>query len=335
MRLGAFSIVEENGTGSERDRYGEVIELAEAADRLGLESFWVAEHHFQPGGLCPSPAVLLAAIAARTHRVRLGSLVSVLPFHEPVELAEQYALVDRLSGGRLNFGVGSGYVPAELEGFGLNAETKRERFDRSLTTIRRAWAGEAVRTERDGSAPVRLNLRPVTLPHPPIWVAVQRREALPHVASQGFSVALIPYATLSGLEELAAEVRDFRAALPPGSTARVAAAFHIYAGSEPSVGLRALQGYLDSRRTTGSVHYERKVAHDPSQADAHAIAASRLAFAGRPAEFAAWARSIGDTGVDELLGIFDFGGLPISESIRSMEAAQGALGQTEGHAGSM
>jgi alkanesulfonate monooxygenase SsuD/methylene tetrahydromethanopterin reductase-like flavin-dependent oxidoreductase (luciferase family) len=322
MRTSAFSILEENGNGSSRDRYREVLELAETAERIGLDAFWVAEHHFQPGGLCPAPAVLLAAIASRTTRLRLGSLVSVLPFHEPVDTAEQYALVDRISQGRLNFGVGSGYVPAELEGFGVDPESKRERFDRALDTILRAWEGGPVTTERAGSRPVHLNIRPAAAPHPPIWVAVQRREAIPYVARRGFSLALIPYATISGLEELQEETQEFRAALPAGRTAQVSAAFPVYAGADPASGLRSLQRYLDSRRTSGSVHYLKKVGRDPRQADAQTIVDSGLAFIGKSAELPEWLGRVADSHVDELLGIFDFGGLPLADSARSMRAAQ-------------
>lgn len=325
MRLSAFSIVEENGTAPPRDRHREVIEIAEAAERAGLEAFWVAEHHFQPGGLCPDPAVLLAAIASRTRRIRLGSLVSVLPFHEPIETAEAYALVDRLSGGRLNFGVGSGYVPLELEGFGVLPEAKRARFDRALDTILRAWQGETVRTERPDSRPVTLNIRPVSAPHPPVWVAVQRREVIPFVARRGFSLALIPYATVSGLPELSEEIGEFRAALPQGTSARVSVAFHLYAGPDPDAGTAALQRYLDTRRSTGSVHYEQKVARDPHQADARAIHGSGLAYIGRPEGLPAWLREVEAAGVDELLAIADFGGVTVPTVTNSLSAAQDAL----------
>src|SRR5579871_5321892 len=106
VELSAFSVVDAypEGVGQGRDRYGELLALAETADRAGLSAFWVAEHHFHPGGLCPSPPVVLAAAGARTRRIRLGCLVCVLPFHAPVEVAETYGLLDELIGGRLNFG---------------------------------------------------------------------------------------------------------------------------------------------------------------------------------------------------------------------------------------
>lgn len=86
-----------------------MIEQAEAADDLGYEAIWLAEHHFTDYGILPSPAVLGAAIAERTTRLRIGTAVSVLPFHDPRRLAEDYATLDVISGGRLDFGIGRAY----------------------------------------------------------------------------------------------------------------------------------------------------------------------------------------------------------------------------------
>ena len=227
-----FTVVDayEGVAPSVSDRYGDVVRLAEAAEAGQLSSLWVAEHHFQPGGVCPAPPVLLAACAARTQRLRLGVMVSVLPFHRPIELAEQYAMVDRLSGGRLNLGVGSGYIPLEFEGFGVDPASKRERFDRNLETLLAAFDGREVRADEPGAVPVRINVLPVQRPHPPLWIAVQRREAIPFVARRGVSLALVPYATVANLAELGNQIREFRAQVPAGSAAEVAVAVHLYAG---------------------------------------------------------------------------------------------------------
>lgn len=321
MRLSAFSVVDDfpAGTGDGRDRFAEVVDLAVVADRVGLTTFWIAEHHFHPGGLCPSPPVLLASIGARTRAIRVGSLVSVLPFHNPIEVAEQYALLDRLVGGRLNFGVGSGYIPLEFEGFGVDPATKRERFDRALETILAGFRGEAVRPDGASSPPVRLNVRPLQAPGPPIWIAVQRREALPFVAARGASVALIPYATVSGVPELAEEIREFRAALPRGSEASVSVALHLYVGPRPSAATQALQRYLDGRLATQSTHYQAKVAADPRHASARTIEASGFAVFGDAASVVERLWAFEEAGVDEVLGIFDFGGLPYDSACRSIE----------------
>ena len=321
MQLSVFSVLD--GFPPEvdfagRNRYSELLSLADAADRSGLSAVWVAEHHFLPSGLCPAPAVLLSAMGARTRRVRLGSLVSVLPFHSAIEVAEQYALVDQLTGGRLNFGVGSGYIPAEFEGFGIDPTEKRDRFDRSLETILAAFRGDEVRAETPNAHPVRLNVLPRQQPSPPIWIAAQRREALPFVAKKGHSLALIPYATVQDLDELAQEIREYRAALPEGRTATVSAAAHIYAGPAPERAHTAFQRYLDSRLATQSTFYQQKVREDPHHASASALEERGLSMIGGLNEVEDRAHAFADAGVDELLGIFDFGGLTLSDSVGSI-----------------
>jgi alkanesulfonate monooxygenase SsuD/methylene tetrahydromethanopterin reductase-like flavin-dependent oxidoreductase (luciferase family) len=320
MELSAFSVVDvdPHGGDAHRDRYAEVLDLAESAEAGGLSAVWVAEHHFQPGGVCPSPPVLLAACAARTRRVRLGVLVSVLPFHRPIELAEQYAMVDRLTGGRLNLGVGSGYIPLEFEGFGVDPATKRERFDHHLEVLLAALDGQEVRSDEPGAVPVRLNVLPVQRPHPPLWIAVQRREAIPFVARRGASLALVPYATVSGLEELGSEIAEYRAHLPAGARARVSVAVHLYAGPNPDVARAALQRYLEARLATQSVHFQEKVKRDPHHATAASIEASGFAVFGAAAQVAEGLRAYERIGVDEVLGIFDFGGLAPDEVRRSV-----------------
>jgi alkanesulfonate monooxygenase SsuD/methylene tetrahydromethanopterin reductase-like flavin-dependent oxidoreductase (luciferase family) len=321
VQLSVFSVLDGYPPGVDfagRNRYSELLSLADAADRSGLAGVWVAEHHFLPSGLCPAPSVLLAAMGARTRRVRLGSLVSVLPFHSPVDVAEQYALLDQLIGGRLNFGVGSGYIPAEFEGFGVDPAQKRERFDRALDTILAAFRGEEVRVENPGAHSVRLNVLPRQQPAPPIWVAAQRREALPFVARKGFSLALIPYATVRDVSELAEEIREYRAALPAGTTATVSAAVHIYTGPAPDRARMAFQRYLDSRLATQSTFYQQKVRADPQHASVSAIEESGLAMIGGLNEVAARAQEWAEAGVDELLGIFDFGGISLSDAIGSV-----------------
>ena len=326
MRLSAFTVVDGTGGAGDSvgDRYADVLALAEAAEESGLSTLWVAEHHFQPGGVCPSPPVLLAACGQRTRRLRLGVLVSVLPFHRPIELAEQYAMVDRLSGGRLNLGVGSGYIPLEFEGFGVDPATKRERFDRGFDTLLAALDGQEVRADEASAHPVRLNVLPLQRPHPPVWIAVQRREAIPFVARRGASLALVPYATVANVDELAAEIREFRVDLPSDSHAEVAVALHVYAGDRTDRARAALQRYLDDRLATQSTFYQEKVKRDPHHADAAAIEASGFALLGTATSVTDRLRRFADIGVDEVLGIFDFGGLPRDEvraSVRALGAA--------------
>jgi alkanesulfonate monooxygenase SsuD/methylene tetrahydromethanopterin reductase-like flavin-dependent oxidoreductase (luciferase family) len=322
VKLSAFTVVDEfpPDEGRGRDRYDEVVRLAEVAETAGLATVWVAEHHFQPGGICPSPPVLLAALGARTHRIRLGAMVSVLPFHRAVDVAEEYALLDQLTHGRLNLGLGSGYIPAELEGFGVEPATKRERFDSTLADVLDAFAGREIHAAGAASPLVRLNVRPVQQPHPPLWVAAQRREAIPFVGRRGLSIALIPYATVSGLPELADLIREFRAALPAGSRAEVAVGVHLYAGAHPDVARAALDRYLDARLRTQSTFYRAKAAHHPEHASRAGLEDAGLVLIGPAAEVRERLEAYRKVGVDEVLGMFDFGALPAAEVAASITA---------------
>jgi len=320
VHLSAFTVVDSypEDVAAGRDRFAEVLALAETGDRAGLTTIWVAEHHFHAGGVCPSPPVLLSAIATRTRRIRVGALVSVLPFHNPVELAEQYAMVDRLAGGRLNLGVGSGYIPLEFEGFGVDPATKRERFDSALETLVAGLRGEAIVPSGTGRRP--LNVTPVQSPHPPLWIAVQRREALPFVARRGVSVALVPYATVGSVEELGGQIAEFRSHLPKGAKVTVSVALHLYAGAHPERARTALQRYLDSRLATQSAFYQDKVRRDPSHASAATIERTGFALFGEPVDVVARLEPFRGAGVDEVLGIFDFGGLSQADVTGSVES---------------
>jgi alkanesulfonate monooxygenase SsuD/methylene tetrahydromethanopterin reductase-like flavin-dependent oxidoreductase (luciferase family) len=327
VRLSAFSVVDaypELGPSAD-DRVREVVALAEAAEAAGLSALWVAEHHFHPGGVCPSPPVVLAACGARTRTLRLGSLVCVVPFHRPIDLAEEYAVLDRLLGGRLNLGLGSGYLPAELAGFGVDPAGKRERFDRSLATVLDAFAGRELRVE-PSSAPVRLNVLPVQRPAPPLWIAAQRAEAIPFVARQGASLALIPYATVTEDSELASHVAEYRRRLPPGVHGEVLIALHLYAGDEPDVARKAFRRYLASRVATGSPSYESKLREHPTHASPEAIEKGGWALFGTGEEVVRRLERFRAMGVDEVAGIFDFGGLApevVARSVRSVGEAWG------------
>ncbi len=321
MRLSVFSIVDsypEFEEGS-RDRYRELLELASAAESAGASTLWVAEHHFHSGGVCPAPPVLLAAAGERTQRLRLGVMVSVLPFHPPVDTAEQYALLDRVLGGRLDLGVGSGYLAPEFEGFGVDPATKRERFDSALELMVSAFRGEPVRSSAS-AAPVRLNVRPIQSPHPPIWIAAQRREAVPYVARRRLNLALVPYATVPNLNELAGVIGDYRGASPPRFSGRVSAMLPVYAGPAPEEGRSAFQRFLDSRLATQSTFYREKVRSHPESATSAGLEAAGLAVLGSPEEARAGLARFAAAGVDEVLAVVDFGGLRPAAARATLEA---------------
>jgi alkanesulfonate monooxygenase SsuD/methylene tetrahydromethanopterin reductase-like flavin-dependent oxidoreductase (luciferase family) len=226
------------------------LEHARLADRLGFHALWIAERHFFPIGTVPNPAVLLAAIAQCTESIRLGPAVSVLPLRSPIHVAEDYALVDLLSGGRLDLGVGTGAQSREFDGHGIDFDDRRRVFDARLAEIRRRWKAAAA-GERGPDA---LNVAPVQTPTPPIYVATMTEEGAHAVGLQGDSMLTLVSPATSNLSEIAARVDAHARGLAdgghPASCAEAAvAAFAVAAESEESaraVGVPAMGGLLQA-----------------------------------------------------------------------------------------
>ncbi len=146
------------------------VDEGELADRLGFDAFFLAEHAFVEHGR-PSPAVTLAAIAARTKRIRIGGAVAVLSWHNPLEIAQDYATLDILSEGRLNFGVGRGGAKHEFDGYGVDWESSMERYLEALEIVLKAWEGKPFSWDSKffKFPELYVNPMPVQKPHPPLW----------------------------------------------------------------------------------------------------------------------------------------------------------------------
>lgn len=182
---------------------------AERAEAMGFHSFWLPESHFGERGVVPSPLTLLAAVAARTRRIRLGTTSYLLPLRPPLLAAEEVAVLDRLSGGRVILGLGRGFGKAMFAAFGVDPADKRELFRTNLDIMRRAWRGEPVAEDAEG-APIRLAPLPAQQPSPPIWVAAFGPLALKQVAGLGLPYLASPLESLPTLEE---NYRRFHAAV--------------------------------------------------------------------------------------------------------------------------
>jgi alkanesulfonate monooxygenase SsuD/methylene tetrahydromethanopterin reductase-like flavin-dependent oxidoreductase (luciferase family) len=318
-----FDAYSEERLGS--DRYEQVIEMARFADTHGYDTFWVAEHHFQLTGTLPSPPVFLAALARETSRIRMGPLVSVLPLHNPVELAEQYALVDRLSGGRLEIGVGSGNTPVDFQGFGVDMARRTELFDAAFVLFLKALKGEAIDAPNLPTGSVKLNVRPIQLPHPPLWVAAGRLESVRHVGAIGLNLALIPYATVDSIDELRDMIKEYLDALTSVKNYRVAAVFHVYIGKKER-GLKALRRYIEGRKSARSVLYSSKVSRSSKAAEPEKLVENGLALIGQHEEVRKQLLRIRSTGVTDICGLFDFGGIPTDKVLSSMREFVSIIG---------
>ena len=137
-----------------QDVYAQTIEQVALLDRLGLDEVWFSEHHFVEDGYLPSFAPVAGAVAAVTSRMRISTNIAIVPFSHPIRLAEDLAVLDQLSGGRIEFGAGLGYAPHEFKAFGFPVSHRVSRTEECLDILRLAWSGERVQLPRQ-ALPVR------------------------------------------------------------------------------------------------------------------------------------------------------------------------------------
>ena len=194
LRFGLLHLFESPRGRTESQFYTENIELMEFADDVGLDEIWFAEHHFSDYGVMPSTQIMGSYIAARTKRIRIGTAVVVLPFHNPVRVAEEFAFLDVLSDGRLDFGVGRGYQPGEFAGYGIPFGESRGRFDESLEIIQQAWSKGSVdfKGKHFHFENVTPRPRPVQKPHPPFFGASFNPETIKYQAEKKLNLLFTP-----------------------------------------------------------------------------------------------------------------------------------------------
>lgn len=309
-----------------------LLDLLASSEALGFDAIWANEHHFDAfGGVIPSPPVLLAALAERTRRVRLGTSIVVLPLYAPLEVAEQLAMVDLLSGGRLEFGVGRGYVPYDYEALGLAFEEGQARTTESLELILKAWSGEPFTHQGRyySAGPLTVWPQPEQRPHPPVWIACSNNpQSFAWTARQGYNLLTIPY--IKSVDQTAALTRVYRDAWAESgrdpAAYQIGSLYHVVVDTDGAAARRraevAMRRYMEANLDAQSL----------SPAGAAAARARRVALsidtmvaegrmiAGTPAECTAMiARLQAEIGFTLLYGQLQFGGIDFPTARRSME----------------
>lgn len=194
MKFGVFDHMDESAVSLER-QFEERLQLIEAYDRLGFYAYQIAEHHGTPLGLAPSPGIFLAAVAQRTRRLRFGPLVYSLPLYHPIRLIEEICMLDQLSGGRFELGVGRGVSPIEVTFFGVDPDAGPRQFPEALTLIKEGltvdeltFNGEFYSFEN-----VPIVMHPIQKPYPPLWYGVTSPDATHWAAMENAHlVTLVP-----------------------------------------------------------------------------------------------------------------------------------------------
>jgi len=207
VRFGLFGTTQADAAGAEAapgQGFLDFVEFNVEAEALGFRSSFVVEHHFSGWNQVSATLNLLTWVAARTRTLRVGSAVMVLPWHNPVLLAEQAAMLDMLSRGRLDFGIGKGYRYSEFRGFQVAMEEAEARFDEALDVIVRAWTTRG-RFSHHGKfwqfEEVVVEPPPYQKPHPPLWMAAGSAESVRRVAERGANLLLDQYASPEVLGE--------------------------------------------------------------------------------------------------------------------------------------
>jgi alkanesulfonate monooxygenase SsuD/methylene tetrahydromethanopterin reductase-like flavin-dependent oxidoreductase (luciferase family) len=183
MEFGIFDHVDRSGRPL-ADFYEQRLKLVEAYDRAGFYGYHVAEHHATPLGLAASPSVYLAAVAQRTQRLKFGPLVYTLPLYHPLRLIEEICMLDQMSGGRFQLGIGRGISPLETKCFGIDPEERQRRYEETLSIVLQGLTEKAVNFEGQffRFANVPMELTPLQQPHPPIWLGVASADSAERAA---------------------------------------------------------------------------------------------------------------------------------------------------------
>ena len=301
--------------------YEQRLRLAEAADAAGFRTYHVAEHHGTRLGMAPSPNVFLAAVAQRTRRLRFGPLVYILPLYPPLRLIEEICMLDQLSGGRLELGVGRGISPYELAYCGVDFLQAQAMYEEALAVILAGLRGGRLTHEgryyRYTGVPI--ELEPVQRPHPPLWQGVVSAEGAADAARRGANI--VSTAPSDALREIAARYRETWESRVGGSAPLVGAQRHVYVAESDAEALKHARDpyrcWYDSLTSLWRQFNTVPLRFAESLERAIEIDA---AIVGSPATVRAEIeRHVETSGCNYFVGRFVFGNLPIGQALRSLE----------------
>jgi alkanesulfonate monooxygenase SsuD/methylene tetrahydromethanopterin reductase-like flavin-dependent oxidoreductase (luciferase family) len=308
--------------------YEERLQLLEAADAAGFFCYHLAEHHATPLGMAPSPSVFLAAAAQRTRRIRLGPLVYLLPLYSPLRLIGEICMLDHLSGGRLELGVGRGVSPYEVGYHGLDPARTRAMFQEALAVIvggmtsqRLTFRGEHYRYDE-----VPMELAPLQRPYPPLWYATSNLDSVAWAAEQGMHLV-----GLGPAEAYRPFVERYRATWPAHRSDRRRLNAHV---ETPRIAINRQVIVADTDAEAEAVaravhprwaasfvklwadHGDTAVAH---RVNLDTALRHETMLVGSPARVRDQvARLVETTGVDYVIGCFAWGDLTLAQSLRSL-----------------
>jgi alkanesulfonate monooxygenase SsuD/methylene tetrahydromethanopterin reductase-like flavin-dependent oxidoreductase (luciferase family) len=303
--------------------YQQILEQVALAEELGWECFMFNEHHFLGyGGPIANPAVLLAAVAARTSKIHLGPCIAILPLRHPLHSAEDYAMVDAISGGRLEFGIGSGNTEMDYKVFGVTRENDRQRLHEALEIVLKAWGQDHAshRGEFWRFDELTLYPRPMQQPHPPIWVAGTSAEGLGWAGRQGYDIMTVGHPHPP--EKVCLGVEAWKRGLieagfdPSNKHCQFHVRTHVHEDSEQAklTGMAAVKRYDEISRIG-----RRSLSAAPAEYDWEMMLATGRNNYGNPEQCIQNIRNaMKNYYFDTLTTTFNFGAIPHAEIMKSM-----------------
>jgi alkanesulfonate monooxygenase SsuD/methylene tetrahydromethanopterin reductase-like flavin-dependent oxidoreductase (luciferase family) len=323
MKFGVFDHVD-RGTSSLAELYESRLKLAEIYDRSGFYAYHVAEHHATPLGMAASPSVLLAAVAQRTTRLRFGPLVYILTLSHPLRILEEICMLDQISGGRLELGVGRGVSPYEVGYFGVDPQASSRIYTEAYQIILQGLQSREINFEGEV---FQLKKVPVAMeclqkPHPPIWYGLSHPNAVPWAAQNNVNIvcnglaAPVRAITDRYRQEWQAAHGSSGATLPMMGIGR-----HVVVGETTreafEIGQRAFGVWYTSLMHLWRMH-GNPLTNYPIPEDFTAAVNAGIAIVGTPEEVCErLKREIDIAGVNYVLTRFAFGNLSFEEELRS------------------
>ncbi|HEX4011547.1 MAG TPA: LLM class flavin-dependent oxidoreductase [Solirubrobacteraceae bacterium] len=315
------------------ERYDEIIEQVLLAERLGYDRVWLTSHHFTSFSR-PSSLLTLAHVAAKTQRIRLGVGVAVLPLEHPLRVAEDVAVLDHLSGGRVDLGVGRGIQPEAFHGFNIPMEESTERYAEALEILRHAWIED--RFSHTGTywqvPELSVLPRPLQQPHPPIWQVGVSPDSIERAARSGLNGLIGTY--MNTLDEVRQDLELWRGKSRIGGSGRSLLAHNelVYVAETDNQAEREARpsGLWYSRSAGSTWRGDDADGGLPDTYDFWRALSRRTAslewpdlfenrsLMGSPATVAAKVDQLRSWGVDELIVFSSFGGMPHEQTCASL-----------------
>ncbi len=325
MRFGIFEHMDDSGVPLGQ-QIADRMRLIEAYDRVGFYAYHLAEHHGTPLGLAPSPGLFLAAVAQRTRRLRFGPLVYLLPLYHPLRLIEEICMLDQMSGGRLELGVGRGVSPIEVGFYGVDPADGPRRFPEALHVIKQGLACDTLTFNGEfyQFANVPMVLKPVQKPHPPLWYGLNTPDATVWAAKEKANIATLVPAP-AARRVIGRFIEEWTKNGHPAEPAPLAGIIRhmVVAGTEAEALRIAERAYRRWYRHLALLWRERGMQVPmavPMPEEVGPLIAAGGAFAGTPAAARAYiAEQVETSGANYFICDIAFGDIAPDEAMRTVE----------------